>query len=163
MNSKQLNNYFNQKFFFLFQILFCTLNTHKVDMSKLLGGQIGLDDFIFAHVKGTPKVLQITKTEAALGLTITDNGAGYAFIKRIKEGSVIDRLTDIKVGDHIEQINDKNLIGARHFEVAKMLKDIPVGSKFTLRLVEPTREGFCKYSKFFYFKNFFNISLSLRK
>jgi C-terminal processing protease CtpA/Prc len=113
-------------------------------MNKLLGGQIGLDDFIFAHVKGTPKVIQITKTEAALGLTITDNGAGYAFIKRIKEGSVIDRLTDIKVGDHIEQINDKNLIGARHFEVAKMLKDIPVGSKFTLRLVEPTREGFCK-------------------
>lgn len=34
------------------QILFCTLNTHKVDMNKLLGGQIGLDDFIFAHRKG---------------------------------------------------------------------------------------------------------------
>jgi hypothetical protein len=32
--------------------LFCTLNTHKVDMNKLLGGQIGLDDFIFAHRKG---------------------------------------------------------------------------------------------------------------
>ena len=36
----------------LYQILFCTLNTHKVDMNKLLGGQIGLDDFIFAHRKG---------------------------------------------------------------------------------------------------------------
>lgn len=112
-------------------------------MNKLLGGQIGLDDFIFAHVKGTSKVIHIMKTEAALGLTITDNGAGYAFIKRIKEGSVIDKLNDIKVGDHIEQINEKNLVGARHFEVAKMLKDIPVGSTFTLRLVEPTREGFC--------------------
>nr|CAD7202603.1 unnamed protein product [Timema douglasi] len=33
-------------------ILFCTLNTHKVDMTKLLGGQIGLDDFIFVHRKG---------------------------------------------------------------------------------------------------------------
>ncbi|CAF4953042.1 unnamed protein product, partial [Rotaria socialis] len=33
-------------------ILFCTLNTHKIDMSQLLGGQIGLTDFIFAHVKG---------------------------------------------------------------------------------------------------------------
>ncbi|CAH1395377.1 unnamed protein product [Nezara viridula] len=32
-------------------ILFCTLNTHKVDMTKLLGGQIGLEDFIFAHRK----------------------------------------------------------------------------------------------------------------
>ena len=37
---------------FLLQILFCTLNTHKIDMNRLLGGQIGLDDFIFAHRKG---------------------------------------------------------------------------------------------------------------
>ncbi|CAF5021133.1 unnamed protein product, partial [Rotaria sp. Silwood1] len=35
-------------------ILFCTLNTHKIDMRQLLGGQIGLTDFIFAHVKGQP-------------------------------------------------------------------------------------------------------------
>ncbi|CAF0779343.1 unnamed protein product [Brachionus calyciflorus] len=125
------------------EILFCTLNTHKVDMNKLLGGQIGLDDFIFAHLKGTIKTVQIYKSEPALGLTITDNGAGYAFIKRIKEGSIIDKLSDqIKIGDHIEKINDKNLIGSRHFEVAKMLKDIPVGTTFTLKLVEPTREGF---------------------
>ncbi len=41
-----------------FQILFCTLNTHKIDMNRLLGGQIGLDDFIFAHRKG-----QFHKTE----------------------------------------------------------------------------------------------------
>lgn len=32
-----------------------------------------------------------------MGLTITDNGAGYAFIKRIKEGSVIDRIKHIEV------------------------------------------------------------------
>lgn len=63
------------------QILFCTLNTHKVDMQKLLGGQIGLEDFIFAHVRGETKEVEVTKTEDALGLTITDNGAGYAFIK----------------------------------------------------------------------------------
>lgn len=37
---------------FLFQILFCTLNTYKTDMKKLLGGQIGLEDFIFVHRKG---------------------------------------------------------------------------------------------------------------
>lgn len=64
-----------------FQILFCTLNSHKVDMQKLLGGQIGLEDFIFAHVRGETKEVEVTKTEDALGLTITDNGAGYAFIK----------------------------------------------------------------------------------
>eukprot|EP00061_Rhincodon_typus_P011428 g36423.t1 len=62
-------------------ILFCTLNTHKVDMQKLLGGQIGLEDFIFAHVKGQMKEVEVTKSEDALGLTITDNGTGYAFIK----------------------------------------------------------------------------------
>lgn len=112
-------------------------------MTQLLGGQIGLTDFIFAHVKGQPKEIDIVKSEPALGLTITDNGAGYAFIKRIKEGSIIDRLkTMIKVGDHIEKINDKSLIGTRHFEVAKMLKELPVGATFTMRLVEPNAFGF---------------------
>ena len=50
-------------------------------MQKLLGGQIGLEDFIFAHVRGETKEVEVTKTEDALGLTITDNGAGYACIK----------------------------------------------------------------------------------
>jgi hypothetical protein len=127
------------------KILYCTLNTHKVDMNKLLGGQIGLDDFIFAHVCGNRKEVDIDKDEPALGLTITDNGAGYAFIKRVKEGSIIDKLSEqVKVGDHIAKINDTSLIGCRHFEVAKMLKEIPVGTRFRLTLVEPTREGFCQ-------------------
>lgn len=66
-------------------------------MKKLLGGQIGLEDFIFAHRKGRPKEIEIVKTEDALGLTITDNGAGYAFIKRIKEGSIVSRIPHIQV------------------------------------------------------------------
>ncbi|KAG8227253.1 hypothetical protein J437_LFUL003984 [Ladona fulva] len=127
------------------EILFCTLNTHKADMSKLLGGQIGLEDFIFVHRKGRPKEIEITKTEDALGLTITDNGAGYAFIKRIREGSLIHTIKCIEVGDHIEKIDDVNLIGRRHFEVAKMLKDIPKGTVFTMRLVEPLKAGFCLF------------------
>ncbi|KTG36156.1 hypothetical protein cypCar_00040392 [Cyprinus carpio] len=65
----------------ILSILFCTLNTHKIDMEKLLGGQIGLEDFIFAHIKGLKKEVEVYKAEEALGLTITDNGAGYAFIK----------------------------------------------------------------------------------
>lgn len=68
-----------------------------MDMTKLLGGQIGLDDFIFAHRKGRPKEIEIVKSEDALGLTITDNGSGYAFIKRIKEGSVIAKIPHIQV------------------------------------------------------------------
>ncbi|KAM4050247.1 PDZ domain-containing protein GIPC3 [Anomaloglossus baeobatrachus] len=121
------------------EILFCTLNTHKVDMQKLLGGQIGLEDFIFAHVRGETKEVEITKTEDALGLTITDNGAGYAFIKRIKEGSITDRLQNINVGDNIEAINDQTIVGCRHYEVAKMLRELPKSETFTLRLVQPKR------------------------
>jgi len=123
-------------------ILFCTLNTHKIDMGKLLGGQIGLDDFIFVHRKGQAKEVELTKTQDALGLTITDNGAGHAFIKRIKEGSVVDGVKFIRVGDHIEKIDSTSLVGKRHFEVAKMLKEIPKGATFTIRLIEPLRAGF---------------------
>ncbi|GAB6022069.1 hypothetical protein CHUAL_006213 [Chamberlinius hualienensis] len=124
------------------EILFCTLNTHKVDMNSLLGGQIGLEDFIFAHRKGQTKEIEITKTEDALGLTITDNGAGYCFIKKIREGSVIDKAGYIHVGDHIEKIDGNNLVDKKHFEVAKILKDIPKGTVFIIRLVEPLTSGF---------------------
>lgn len=50
-------------------------------MGKLLGGHLGLEDFIFAHVKGIKKEVNVYKSEDSLGLTITDNGVGYAFIK----------------------------------------------------------------------------------
>ena len=82
-------------------------------------------------------------------MTITDNGSGYAFIKRIKEGSIIDSVQYIQVGDHIEKIDAVSVIGRRHFEVARMLKEIPKGSTFTLRLVEPLKAGFCEYSLVF--------------
>lgn len=123
-------------------ILFCTLNTHKIDMNRLLGGQIGLEDFIFAHMRGQPKEIDIDKTEDALGLTITDNGAGLAFIKRIKDGSIMSRLEPVMVGDHIEKIDGVSMVGKRHFEVAKALKEIPRGQCFKLRLVEPIKSGF---------------------
>lgn len=114
-------------------------------MSRLLGGQIGLEDFIFAHIKGQPKEVDVTKAEDALGLTITDNGAGYAFIKRIKEDSIMDKCPLVEVGDHIEKLDGKSLVGCRHFEVAKMLKEIPKGTTFLLRVVSPMKSGFCKY------------------
>lgn len=57
------------------------------------------NSFICISFKGRPKEIEITKSEDALGLTITDNGAGYAFIKRIKEGSIIDRMKYINVSD----------------------------------------------------------------
>ena len=123
--------------------MFCTLNTHKIDMTRLLGGQIGLSDFIFAHVRGHTKEVTIDKTENSLGLTITDNGAGCAFVKRIKEQSVISHMKDIGIGDQIESINGKSMVGTRHYEVAKTLKELPMSTRFTLRLVEP-KKSFCK-------------------
>ncbi|XP_029473381.1 PDZ domain-containing protein GIPC2 isoform X1 [Rhinatrema bivittatum] len=121
------------------EILFCTLNTHKIDMDKLLGGQIGLEDFIFAHVRGMKKEVDVLKSEDSLGLTITDNGAGYSFIKRIKDGSVIDKIKVINVGDHIECINGANIVGLRHYEVAKMLKELEKMRTFRLKLIEPMK------------------------
>lgn len=117
-------------------------------MTRLLGGQIGLDDFIFAHIRGRPKEVEILKDNEALGLTITDNGAGFAFIKRIKEGSVISKIEGLFVGDHIEKINGVSTLGKRHFEVAKMLKDLPKDAPFLLRVVEPMKSGFCKFYKY---------------
>ena len=42
------------------------------------------------------------KSEDALGLTITDNGAGYAFIKRIKANSVASNYSDLMVRKTIQ-------------------------------------------------------------
>ena len=108
-------------------------------MTRLLGGQIGLEDFIFAHIKGHAKEITTNKSEVALGLTITDNGAGYPFVKRIKEGSVISRVKEVCIGDHIESINGRSMVGSRHYEVARLLKELPRYAEFTLRLVEPRK------------------------
>lgn len=121
------------------EILYCTLNTPKIDMERLLGAQIGLEDFIFAHVKGIKKEVKVYKSEDSLGLTITDNGTGYAFIKRIKDGSTIDSVKTVCVGDHIESINGENIVGWRHYDVAKKLKDLKKEECFTLKLIEPKK------------------------
>lgn len=114
-------------------------------MSRLLGGQIGSNDQIFVHIKGRSKKIDVNKLHDGIGLTITDNGAGYAFIKRIKEDSFIDQQKLLFAGDHIETIDDKCVVGCRYFDVAKMLKDISKGTTFTLRVIEPLKSGVCKY------------------
>ena len=52
----------------------------------------------------------------------------------------------MQVGDHIEKLDGRNLVGCRHFEVAKALKEIPRGTKFILRVIEPLKSGFCEYT-----------------
>lgn len=59
--------------------------------------------------------------------------------QRIREGSIIHQIQVINVGDMIESINGHRLIGCRHYEVAKMLKELPKGKEFTIKLVEPLK------------------------
>ena len=98
-----------------------------------------------------------------MGLTITDNGAGYAFIKRIKEDSVMSKLSYVNVGDHLERIDDKNLVGCRHYEVAKILKEIPKGATFTMRIIEPLSSGFGEFDPSNKLSNTHLWSLSRKK
>lgn len=62
-----------------------------------------------------------------------------ALPQRIKEGSVIDHIQLISVGDMIEAINGQSLLGCRHYEVARLLKELPRGRTFTLKLTEPRK------------------------
>ncbi|VDN19970.1 unnamed protein product [Gongylonema pulchrum] len=125
-------------------------------MNHLLSCSISTNDFIFAHVAGQKKQVTMVKSEPyvsytfhkpllfpALGLIITDNGVGKAFIKRIAAGTVTAKANPaIEVGDYIESINDESMVGRRHFDVARYLRTLPVGTTFTLRLVAPKRSGF---------------------
>ncbi|KAL3312103.1 hypothetical protein Ciccas_009311 [Cichlidogyrus casuarinus] len=132
------------------EILFCTLNSYRLDMSKLLGNQVAYDDMIFAHVKGTKKEVELIKESETLGLTVTDNGAGFVFIKRVKpEGFMAHQMTSsnkamVEVGDHIEKIDGYDFVGKKHLEVAMYLRNLPLGSRFILRLISPHQSEFGK-------------------
>lgn len=69
----------------------------------------------------------------------------------------MDGVKVICVGDHIECINGKNIVGMRHYEVARMLKELPKDQSFSIKLVEPMKafglsfilvEIFSRYSGF---------------
>ncbi|XP_045333924.1 PDZ domain-containing protein GIPC2 isoform X3 [Leopardus geoffroyi] len=59
--------------------------------------------------------------------------------ERIKDGSLIDSIKTICVGDHIESINGEDIIGWRHYDVAKKLKELKKDEPFTLKLIEPKK------------------------
>ncbi|VDN03861.1 unnamed protein product [Thelazia callipaeda] len=131
-------------------ILFCTVNTHRVCMDALMSSNISNDDLIFAHIAGQKKEVTLVKTNPALGLTIADNGIGKAFIKRIVPGTVTsDANPALQVGDFIEKVNDDSMVGRRHFDVARYLRSLPVGSTsekkrspIADKSIEPKRTGF---------------------
>lgn len=66
------------------------------------------------------------------------------FFQRIKDGSLIDSIKTICVGDHIESINGEDIIGWRHYDVAKKLKELKKDEPFTLKLIEP-KKAFGKF------------------
>ncbi|CAH8581177.1 unnamed protein product [Heterobilharzia americana] len=124
--------------------MFCTRNTHKPDMDKLLCYEIGLNDFLFAHIKGQPKEISIRKTSESFGLTLTDNNCGVVIIKRLQPDGLMDKVSKacdglIQPGDQIEKINNISFIGRRHYHVASYLQSIPIGDVFSLRLISPER------------------------
>lgn len=105
-------------------------------MSALLGNHLSLDDLIVVHMCGSGKDLNLKKTQEYLGLTITDNGHGRAFVKKVKSNdTLIEEL--IKPGDHIAAINAESTVGLRHYEVAKAIRELPEKATFTLHLIEP--------------------------
>lgn len=105
-------------------------------MDSLLTNYLSIGDLIVVHTCGRVKEIELEKTEEYLGLTITDNAIGKAFVKKISTNKrQLQKI--INPGDHIAAINSESTVGLRHYQVAKTLKDIPRGTKFTLDLVEP--------------------------
>ncbi|XP_063687406.1 PDZ domain-containing protein GIPC3-like isoform X2 [Bolinopsis microptera] len=123
------------------KIMFCTLNTPKIDMRNLLSGLVVYNDFIFVHIQGQVREAHVKKEEKALGITITDNSMGCCFVKRIKPGSVAEKSGHIHVGDQLCKLGDVSLVGSRHYAVAAKLRDVPVGGMLDLVLIEP-KQGF---------------------
>jgi len=86
------------------------------------------------------KQVLIVKTENILGITVSDNASGRVYIRRIRPNTICAQLEDqIQVGDLIEKVNGESMIGKRHFQVARLLRSIPIGRIITLELV-PTEE-----------------------
>lgn len=140
---------------------------NSLEIDHLFDRHINFNDLIYVHIKGQSKEIEIEKSDPLLGLTICDNSNGLCLIKKIKDGSVIDKIKFInvsliyeiflvlifivlifcssfslfkQVGDIIERINTVNLFGYRHIDVANMLKSIPVNDLFVIRLIEPIRD-----------------------
>lgn len=105
-------------------------------MNSLLGNYLSIGDLIVVHICGETKDVSFKKKFEFLGLTITDNGFGRAFVKRVNSQDK-EICNSIKPGQHIIAINSESTVGLRHFEVARALREVPTDSEISLRLVEP--------------------------
>lgn len=105
-------------------------------MDNLLANYLSVGDSINVHLLGDSELVKLFKTQEHLGLTITDNGHGRAFVKRMKCNNK-ELANCIKPGDHIARINGQSVVGLRHFEVAKALRQIPLNAEFELEIIKP--------------------------
>lgn len=112
-------------------------------MNALLGNYLSMGDLIVVHMCGSSRNLTLRKKQEYLGLTITDNGHGRAFIKKIRSRDW-SLESVLRVGDHIAAINSRSTLGMRHFEVAKSIREIPQNTVFTLQLIEPLHDNGAK-------------------
>lgn len=48
----------------------------------------------------------------------------------------------MEIGQLIEKIDGVNVTGMRHYEVVRILRNMPIGKTFTIRVVSPKQSGF---------------------
>uniref|UniRef100_A0A1I7T2I8 PDZ domain-containing protein n=1 Tax=Caenorhabditis tropicalis TaxID=1561998 RepID=A0A1I7T2I8_9PELO len=119
-------------------IIFLTVNDFKPEMKNMFTGTLNFKDMLYAHVRGQATELRVVKDANNFGVTITDNGLGNAFIKIISPDSVFDRMRPAtQVGQLIEAINGESVLGKRHYQVARILKNIRRGEECCIRLIAP--------------------------
>lgn len=119
-------------------IIFLTVNDFKPDMKNMFTGTLNFKDMLYAHVRGQATELRVLKDANNFGVTITDNGLGNAFIKMISPGSVFDRMRPAtQIGQLIEAIDGEKVLGRRHYQVARILKNVRRGDECVIRLIAP--------------------------
>ncbi|CAL2037405.1 unnamed protein product [Caenorhabditis brenneri] len=119
-------------------IIFLTVNDFKPEMKNMFTGTLNFKDMLYAHVRGQATELRVLKDDNHFGVTITDNGLGNAFIKVISPGSVFDRMRPAtQVGQLIEAVNGEQVLGKRHYQVARVLKNVRRGEECVIRLIAP--------------------------
>ncbi|KHJ82112.1 hypothetical protein OESDEN_18196, partial [Oesophagostomum dentatum] len=78
---------------------------------------------LFAHVKGQAVEVELTKSEGEI-----------SFLARARPA--------LDIGQLIEKIDGINVTGMRHYEVVRILRNMPIGKTFTMRVVSPKESGF---------------------
>jgi len=96
-------------------ILFCTLNTRDVDMSRLLRNKPSHGDFIYVHLKGRSLTTEILCKD--LGSLTLIAGTYFIYTKAPAREGATSRNSTIEEGDHIQMINGESLEGRKAVEV----------------------------------------------